>query len=330
LEKASELVYERLLQWIKDNKIDVVLSENASTLPAHLSMGYGIYKLIERTGLPIVTHDHDFHWERGQRYRSAHKEINQFVDNHFPLNLKGVKHAVINHYAVETLRKHLGVDSVLVPNVMDFDEPFGVPAEENKYFLRQIGVADDEIALLQVTRIVRRKGIETAIKLIDRLNDKKVKLVITGNPKDDMKGQYYKELLLLTHQLNLDEQVIFAADFVQNNKNLSDVYAHGRACTYFSTYEGFGNAFVEAVLAKKPIFVNNYKPVFWQDIGSKGFKTVMIEDNVLTDEAVAEIDKIIHDEKLQREIGEYNYNLGRLLFSYDVLREKLSFLLNTM
>ena len=89
---------------------------------------------------------------------------------------------------------------------MDFDEPFGVPTEENKYFLRQIGVADDEIALLQVTRIVRRKGIETAIKLIDRLNDKKVKLVITGNPKDDMKGQYYKELLLLTHQLNLDEQ----------------------------------------------------------------------------------------------------------------------------
>jgi len=138
--------------------------------------------------LPIVTHDHDFHWERGQRYRSVHEEINQFVDNHFPLNLKGVKHAVINHYAVETLRKHLGVDSVLEPNVMDFDEPFGVPTEENKYFLRQIGVADDEIALLQVTRIVRRKGIETAIKLIDRLNDKKVKLVITGNPKDDMKG----------------------------------------------------------------------------------------------------------------------------------------------
>ena len=25
-----------------------------------------------------------------------------------------------------------------------------------------------------------------------------------------------------------------------------DVYAHGRACTYFGTYEGFGNAFVEA------------------------------------------------------------------------------------
>jgi glycosyltransferase involved in cell wall biosynthesis len=323
LEKASELVYERLSQWIKDNKIDVVLSENASALPAHLSMGYGIYKLIERTGLPIVTHDHDFHWERGQRYRSVHEEINQFVDNHFPLNLKGVKHAVINHYAVETLRKHLGVDSVLVPNVMDFDEPFGVPTEENKYFLRQIGVADDEIALLQVTRIVRRKGIETAIKLIDRLNDKKVKLVITGNPKDDMKGQYYKELLLLTHQLNLDEQVIFAADFVQNNKNLSDVYAHGRACTYFSTYEGFGNAFVEAVLAKKPIFVNNYKPVFMPDIGSKGFKTVILEDNNLTNEKVKQMAEIIYNPKLCKEIAEYNFILGKKYFSFDVLEEKL-------
>jgi len=127
----------------------------------------------------------------------------------------------------------------------------------------------------------------------------------------------------LTHQLNLDEQVIFAADFVQNNKNLSDVYAHGRACTYFSTYEGFGNAFVEAVLAKKPIFVNNYKPVFMPDIGSKGFKTVILEDNNLTNEKVKQMAEIIYNPKLCKEIAEYNFILGKKYFSFDVLEEKL-------
>lgn len=83
---------------------------------------------------------------------------------------------------------------------------------------------------------------------------------------------------------------------------------------------------MEAVLAKTPIFVNNYKPVYWPDIGSKGFKTVMIEDNNLTDKAITEIDKIIHDKKLQEEISEHNYNLGKLLFFFDVLREKLEVL----
>ena len=54
----------------------------------------------------------------------------------------------------------------------------------------------------------------------------------------------------------------------------------------------------------------------------------MLEDNQLTDKNVTEIDKILHDKKLQKEMGEHNYNLGKLLFSYDVLREKLEILFN--
>jgi glycosyltransferase involved in cell wall biosynthesis len=110
---------------------------------------------------------------------------------------------------------------------------------------------------------------------------------------------------------------------VRDHKDLSDVYAHGRACTYFSTYEGFGNAFVEAALAKKPIFVNNYKPVYMQDIGSKGFETVMLEDNHLSKDKLQKMIDIIYNEEFCREIGEYNYNLGKKYFSFDVLEEKL-------
>ena len=54
----------------------------------------------------------------------------------------------------------------------------------------------------------------------------------------------------------------------------------------------------------------------------------MISDSKLTDKAINDMNKIIHSPKLQKEMGEYNHHLGRLLFSYDVLREKLSILLN--
>jgi hypothetical protein len=87
---------------------------------------------------------------------------------------------------------------------------------------------------------------------------------------------------------------------------------------------------VEAVLAKTPIFVNNYKPVYWPDIGSKGFKTVMIEDGKLIGQAVQEMEKIIHDKELNREIGEYNYALGKKYFSYDTLEEKLEALIQAI
>ena len=207
---------------------------------------------------------------------------------------------------------------------MDFNRAYGIPTPENEFFLKDVGVREGEIALLQVTRIVRRKGIETAISLMDKLDDKKLKLVITGNNHDDENKEYYNELIDQIHDLNLSRQVIFASHKVLDHKDLSDVYAHGRACTYFSTYEGFGNAFVECVLAKKPIFVNNYKPVYMQDIGNKGFETVMIEDSILTDEKVRQMAEIIYNPQRCREIGEYNFELGKKYFSYEVLEEKLN------
>jgi len=324
VEKWSNMIEKRLLRWVKEKKIEVILSENASALPCQLSMGVAIKKLIQRTSLPIVTHDHDFHWERGERYMSVHPEINQYVNENFPLLLPDVRHAVINTFGVETFKKRFDIDALLVPNVMDFNRAYGIPTPENEFFLKDVGVREGEIALLQVTRIVRRKGIETAISLIDKLNDSKLKLVITGNNHDDENKEYYNELIDQIHELNLSRQVIFASHKVLDHKDLSDVYAHGRACTYFSTYEGFGNAFVESVLAKKPIFVNNYKPVYMQDIGNKGFETVMIEDSHLTDEKVKQMSDIIYDPQRCREIGEYNFEVGKKHFSYEVLEQKLN------
>ena len=324
VEKWSDMIADEMLTWVNNKKIDMLLSENASALPCQLSMGVAIKKLILKTGLPIVTHDHDFHWERGQRYVSVHQEINDYVDNNFPLLLPNVKHAVINTFGVETFKNKFDIEATLVPNVMDFNRVYGVPTPENKFFLKDLGITDDEIALLQVTRIVRRKGIETAISLIDKLDDKKLKLVITGNNNDDENKEYYNELIDQIHELNLSKQIVWAADKVLDHKDLSDVYAHGRAATYFSTYEGFGNAFVETILAKKPIFVNNYKPVYMQDIGNKGFETVMIEDGILTPESIQQMSDIIYNPKRCLEIGEYNFTIGKKYFSYEVLEEKLS------
>ena len=323
VEKTSNIIADKLEEWVNKHEIDCILSENASALPCHISMGIGIKKFIEKTGMPIVTHDHDFHWERGDRYVSVHKEINDLVDANFPLLIPHVRHAVINTFGVDTFKNRFGLDVMNVPNVMDFNIPYGIKNDNNKGIMNYLGVKDDEIALLQVTRIVRRKGIETAIDLIEKLNDKKLKLVITGNHDDDENNTYYNELVAQIHDLNLTDQVIFSAEKYAIHPELTDVYAHGRACTYFSTYEGFGNAFVECVLSKKPIFVNNYKPVYMPDIGSKGFKTVMLEDNVLTNDKIKDMADVIYNPKLAAEIGDYNFEVGKKNFSYEVLEDKL-------
>ena len=328
----SKVIYKKILEWISDQKIELIISENASALPSHLEMGLAIKNAVKKSGIPTITHDHDFAWERDTRYISPHDAINEYVESVFPMRLHNVN-AVINSNGQKTLKERFKRDSVNVPNVMDFDIPFGVKTEHNNNIHQALGYEKDDILLFQITRIVVRKGIETAIELLHKLEDSKIKLIITGNYADDEGSKYYNELMNQIHNLKLGDRVRFAYHCFHNKGlltskgqygySLSDAYAHARACTYFSTYEGFGNAFVEAILAKVPIFVNNYKPVYWPDIGSKGFKAVMLEDNVLTDDAVEQMREVIFNEKLNREIAEFNYALGKKHFSYSTLREKL-------
>ena len=333
LDGTANHVATAIFQWILDCHIDVLLVENASSLPAHLSLGMGIKRVAERLDIPVVILPHDFHWERGERYSSPFPEITQIVEETFPLRTSNARHAVINSNQQSVLRERFDIVSVVVPNVMDFDEPFGQKDSYNADLPAEIGLQEGDIPLFQITRIVERKGIEVAIDLVDRLADKRVKLVITGSAADDHRKGYYSDLLRQIDENGLSDRVIFAHHKLLSKRatsstgeriySLADAYANAVACTYFSTYEGFGNAFIEALVARKPIFVNNYEPVFWPDIGSLGFKTVMLQKNNLTDEAVAEIDRIIHDPAEQAEIAEYNFELGRKHFGYDVLEEKL-------
>ena len=336
LHRISDNLAIRMFTWIMQNKLEILLSENASALPAHLTMGMAINKLVETTGIPIVCHDHDYWWERGDRYKTPFPEVERIVTDTFPMQIPHAKHAVINTYCRDLLKTKFGISSIYVPNVMDFDQPYGKLDDYNRDLPEAIGLKDSDIPLFQITRIVKRKGIETALDLIHRLDDENIKLVITGSAADDNRKGYYKELIDIIHDRKLKKQVVFASHRILNDRktlpdgkkiySLSDAYAHATATTYFSTYEGFGNAFVESVLGRTPIFVNNYKPVFWPDIGSKGFNNVMIENSTLTDKTVTEIDTIIRDKNRQQEIAEHNFNLGKLLFSYDVLREKMELL----
>jgi len=327
----------RIKQWAGQRRLDVVVVENGCALPFHLSLGVGVGLAGPALDLPIITHDHDFAWERGQRYVSPHPEINLLVARSFPLRLPHSRHAVINSAAREELARRYGRKALVVPNVMDFEAPFGLTDAGNRALPAALGLRTGEYAIFQVTRIVRRKGIEVAIRLLEALDDRCLKLVVTGSPADDPGGEYLGELESLIGKLNLEERVLFAHRRIHNRRgrtadgrpvySLSDGYAHARACTFFSSYEGFGNAFVECILARKPIFLNNYRPVYWPDIGSKGFRTVMLEDNQLTAEAVEEARRLLRDDALRRQVTEHNFALGKRHFSFQVLEDRLTRLL---
>ena len=107
--------------------------------------------------------------------------------------------------------------------------------------------------------------------------------------------------------------------------SLDDVYPHCDFVTYPSTYEGFGNAFLETVFFKKPLLVNRYS-IFQADIEPCGFEAVIM-DTYITDQDIKKVERILEDPEFRNNMVEKNFELGRKFFSYDILVTKLKTIL---
>ena len=235
----------------------------------------------------------------------------------------------INQAATEQLSHRKGVNGTLMPNVFDFDNPPPVTHDPYTSDIRdEIGISQDDVLILQPTRIVPRKGIEHAIKLVGMLNDERYKLVISHDAGDE--GHDYKERLQeMAEQEGVDLR-FFSARIgevrqvdLEGKKiyTLWDIYRHADLMTYPSTYEGFGNALLEAIYFRVPVVINRYS-IYVQDIQPKGFKLLEM-DGFITPQIVEEVRRLIEDTKYRDSVVDHNYKVARRFYSYTVLRRVL-------
>ena len=132
------------------------------------------------------------------------------------------------------------------------------------------------------------------------LNDDRFKLVISHDAGDE--GLDYKnQLMELAEQEGVDLR-FFAARIGEARQidhegkkvyTLWDIYQHADLMTYPSTYEGFGNALLEAIYFKVPVIINRYS-IYVQDIEPKGFKLLEM-DGFITPQLVKLVRRIVDD-----------------------------------
>jgi glycosyltransferase involved in cell wall biosynthesis len=238
--------------------------------------------------------------------------VSDYLRMAFPPVLPSIDHIVINSVADIQLSFRTGISSHVIYNVMDFDNP-PPPPDEYTFDVRQaLGIEDDQLFILQPTRVVQRKGIEHAIELVHRLG-RKAKLVISHASGDE--GWDYEQRLKEYSKLmnvNTDGRKIYT---------LEDIYPYADLVTYLSTFEGFGNAFLETLYFKKPIVVNTYS-IYIKDIQPKGFKVIEI-DGYVTDKAVEQTKQVLDNPELRKEMVDHDYELAKEYFSYTVLERIL-------
>jgi glycosyltransferase involved in cell wall biosynthesis len=315
---------DHLYDFVDKFGIDLIISQNANTIPLNIPLGIALTEFIAETGIRTLAHHHDFYWERDRFMVNA---VSDYLSMAFPPVLPSIEHIVINSVADAQLSLRTGISAHIIPNVMDFDNPPPPPDEYTLDVKKALGIEADELFVLQPTRVVQRKGIEHAIELIHRLG-RKAKLVISHASGDE--GYDYEQRLIEYSKL-MKVNTIFVSEIINEQRGtttdgrkiytLEDVYPYADLVTYPSTFEGFGNAFLETLYFKKPIVVNTYS-IYIKDIKPKGFSVIEI-DGYVTEKAVELTKQILEDPALCQKMVDHNYELGKQYFSYTVLERIL-------
>jgi mannosylglucosylglycerate synthase len=319
------VIKQKLRSAIDKFQLDLIVPENCLTIPINIPLGVAVVEHVIETGMPCIAHHHDFHWERERFLVNA---ADDYLGMAFPPRMPQMQHVVINTLAAEEFGRRTGLPCRVIPNVMDFDNPPGLPDEYSHGFRQAIGLAAEDILILQPTRVIHRKGIEHAIELVHQLKVPRCKLVIT-HASGDEGDAYAGRIRRFAEIMGVD--VIFADNCIFHQRGIGpngrrryrveDAYQHADFVTYPSTYEGFGNAYLEAIYYRKPILCNRYA-IYRTDIEPCGFDVILM-DGFLTDETVEQVKRVLFDEEYRNNMVQHNYEVARRFFSYQRVEDEL-------
>ena len=327
-------IKERLYDFVNHFKISTLLVENALTIPLNLPLGMALTEFLSESGTKCIAHHHDFFWERK---RFTNNCVHDILHSSYPPNLPNMVHVTINSDARTNLGLRTGISATLIPNVMHFEHaPPAIDAYSSD-FRQNVGIGKDTICILQPTRVVQRKGIEHSIELVARMRDKidKEIVLLISHASGDEGFEYEQRLHEYTELLSVPtifESEIICDKRIQKNErkcySLQDVYPHANLVAYPSLFEGFGNAFLEAVYFKKLIVVNNYS-VYVKDIKPQGFSVVEF-DNFISSGTINDITTLLREPARIQAMVDKNYAIGLQHFSYRILRIRLKYIISEL
>ena len=362
LYRTADAAETELRRFIAAKHIDLLLPQNVWSVAMNPAVAIALARVVRDLGIPTIAHHHDFYWERGRQARGVSltcAPAMELADKFLPPRDSHIRHIVINSLAQNDLRERKGINATVVPNIFDFDAPPWVVDDYNRDFRQRIGVGENDVLILQATRIVPRKGIELAIDFVSALNarreklvghglfdgrqfsaDDRIVLVLAGDAQDDPTGDYVSRLREKIARQGVEAR--FIGEMVAGDRQLRagekvyslwDTYVFADFVTYPSLWEGWGNQLLEALRAKLPIMLFEY-PVFRADIAPHGFEVVSVGHEIAgrdahglalvspaAIEAAAEHAlPLLTDASARQAVVERNFSLGKQFYSMDALR----------
>ncbi len=372
--------------WVDENEIDLIIAHNTShpyNFVTAVGLGY-YFEELRAQGIVwpkqlVWWHDSYFEREIFAHPNEVVQKYLKFLPGTYVDGLAFINHSqielgkkVFRKYDPERAGAFFKERAIVVPNTSEIEWDYEQCLDSNEIlaprvqrynqsFWKDIGLLkvldekgftmEETAILLQHTRIVPRKKIETALDLAFKLEErfekegtkKCVALIVTGHSGDEQNSykkylkEYYDSLLAKKPTSNvifvMGENVILShRDIIVDKKYYKFaelpgvVAAAGGIGTYFSEVEGFGNNLLELISFGVPAVINKYE-VYVEEIEKLGFKLPSIEDNKITDELVEESYRLLTDVAYRNEVVLHNLKTLEENLGHHIIGEKLSSLI---
>jgi len=374
---------EVIKEWVEENDIDLIIAHNTShpyNFITAVGLGYYIEELRAQGIIwpKLMVWWHDSYFERSifahpnkviQKYLSympgTYVDAIAFINNQqIELGKK-----VFAQYNIDKLDKFFEYRTTVVPNTSEIpwewehlnpdSETLICPPQDNynNSFMKDIGLeqqvkakgftmADTKI-LLQHTRVVPRKKIESAIDLAFALerkfkksgNKKCIALIVSGHSGDEQ-NQYlnnlyihYTELckkypdsavvlIFGEHNILSHRDIIVEKKFYNFAEVPSIVAAYGGLGTYFSEVEGFGNNLLEMISFALPAVINKYE-VYKEEIEPLGFELPAIDNGEVNQDLVDASYRLLTDIPYRNKVVMHNLKVLKENLDHKIIAEKL-------
>jgi glycosyltransferase involved in cell wall biosynthesis len=165
-------------------------------------------------------------------------------------------------------------EMIVIPNGISVEDYLKID-EITKQLMTRLGLSFNDFIIVTPVRVLPRKNIELALRVVHELNylvgKRKIRLLVTGPPGTDIESLAYESKLKeIVETWRLQETAIFCHNLIgferqfSNNRivkwSVADVYNVADLIFIPSKEEGFGLPVIEAGAARKPIFCSRIPP----------------------------------------------------------------------
>ena len=255
----------------------------------------------------VIYQAHGFHFYKGAPllnwilYYPVEKILARITDEIITINQ--------DDYRLAKKKLHPRGQIHYVPGVGINTDDFAEDPQSRQRIRSEIGASEDDFLVLSVGRLEQNKNVETVIKALSFIENKKIKLVVCGD------GELRESLQALAAEKGISDRVFFLG----NRSDMKDIYYAVDCFTLASYREGLSRSIMEAMACGLPCVVSKIR-------GNTDL--VDVQGGMLCAPSDCQayssaFETLYNDKDLRLSMAEHNHE-KIILFGYDKVVEKMT------